>query len=88
MEASFLFIQPTMLRGIARTLDLWGNLDSYNISRSPAEADYLALLADVSAVKRDLIYSILEVQNEIRELEKANESSKVLEKVLEADTLE
>lgn len=53
MESSFLVIDPSAFRGAARTLDLWGQLDDYNISPSGAEADAMAAQADALALEED-----------------------------------
>jgi len=53
MESSFLVIEPSAFRGLARTLDLWGQLDDYNSSSTGAEADALAARADALALQSD-----------------------------------
>lgn len=59
VKSDFLFAQPSFASGAARVLDLWGQLDGYNISPSPAEADAKALAADWLVVGQD-IYEALE----------------------------
>jgi hypothetical protein len=46
MGPDILFPRATLLSGVARTFDLWGDLDTYNYSRTRAEADALALYSD------------------------------------------
>lgn len=60
MESDVLFIQPSLLRGVSRTIDLWGKLDDYNFSPSPTEADKLAIASDFVAIGDDLWISIEE----------------------------
>ena len=48
-----LFATPSLLEGMARTLDLGGTFTSYNTARSAAEADFLALRSDWRAVGED-----------------------------------
>ncbi len=51
---SFPFADLSFLFGIARTLDLGGCFDVYNVSRTPDEADAGALVYDWSVVQQDL----------------------------------
>ncbi len=57
----FLFAQPSFASGFARTLDLWGVLDDYNISVTTLEADEKAIAADWLVVGQDIADAI---QNE------------------------
>jgi hypothetical protein len=52
MPTDFLFIQPSLLRGIGRVADLWGQLDDYNFSVTSSEADLIALRADWETVRQ------------------------------------
>lgn len=54
MQSDLLFVQPTFWRGFGRTLDLWGDFDTYNDSLSPDEADRLALASDLYMIGIDL----------------------------------
>jgi len=58
MGSEFLFGTPSLLTGIARTLDLGATFDSYNESRTPNEADARALFADWRAVGLSLLQAI------------------------------
>lgn len=49
-----LFPRPSFLEGVARIFDFGGALSTYNISRSPSEADAHAIQADWEAVGDDL----------------------------------
>lgn len=49
----FLFINPSVLYGAARTLDLFSVFDDYNVSLTPAQADWLALQNDSLKVYKD-----------------------------------
>jgi len=52
--ASLLFAKLSFLQGMASTLDLGGNLTTYNFSSSPDEADRDALAHDWFVVGNDL----------------------------------
>jgi hypothetical protein len=54
VSSDFLFVCPSFFRGLARTLDLVGSLDSYNWSGSGQEADARAMSADWSLVAADM----------------------------------
>ncbi len=54
VRSDFLFVQPSALHGMARTLDLGATYDVYNMSASPAQADVNALFADMVVVGQDL----------------------------------
>jgi hypothetical protein len=57
-----LFVMPHPLFGVARLMDLGAELDSYNVSQTPEEADALALLCDWRMVGRDLRTAISKVE--------------------------
>lgn len=70
MSSDFLFSNPSFLSGVARTLDLWAQLDSYNISPSPASADAVALRNDWRAVEeylREAVRVYEQTKNETQE---------------------
>ena len=52
--SDFLFARSSWLSGCARTLDLAALFDDYNISLTPAQADWLAMVSDSGAVYKDL----------------------------------
>ena len=52
--SDFLFARSSWLSGFARTLDLAALFDDYNISLTPAQADWLALMSDSGTVYKDL----------------------------------
>lgn len=54
MGSDFLFARPSFAAGIARTLDLFGVFDEYNVSRGESEADARALYWDFRLVGEDL----------------------------------
>jgi len=62
-RTDFLFARPTFLEGAARTLDLFGTLQEYNLSRSGAEADAWALFEDFAAVGGDIKWAMDQVAN-------------------------
>ncbi len=53
-NSDFLVVQPSVLNGIARNLDLFATFTDYNISDSPKEADYRALIHDARAIYKDM----------------------------------
>ena len=53
-----LYARPSLLSGLARTLDVGGTFDAYNTSASPDEADRLATTSDWYAVGADLTRAI------------------------------
>lgn len=53
-----LFAMPSFITGIARILDPFGTLNTYNTSSSGEEADYDALRSDWKAVGDDIRYAI------------------------------
>jgi hypothetical protein len=69
--ASFLFAQPTLLSGAARSLDLWGQFDAYNVSRSARQADARAMYNDWRAVGQ-MIADTLHVEKQQAERERAS----------------
>jgi hypothetical protein len=54
VKTDFLFAQPSFVSGAARTLDLWGVLDDYNLSETTFEADEKAIAADWLVVGQDI----------------------------------
>ncbi len=58
--SDYLFVNPSFLRGMARTLDIGVGLErsGYRVSLTPEQADYLALLADWSTVGSDITNAI------------------------------
>ncbi len=59
MSSSILFSRASFLSGAARTLDLWGHLDTYIYSRTPEEADALALYSDWRMIGEHLFDSVV-----------------------------
>ncbi|MHB1701680.1 MAG: hypothetical protein ACYCSN_16435 [Acidobacteriaceae bacterium] len=53
-QSDFLFAQPSFASGAARTFDLWGEFDSYNVSETAAEADANAIASDWLVVGQDI----------------------------------
>lgn len=58
VKTDFLFAQPSFASGVARTLDLWGQFDEYNVSPTPAEADANAIASDWIIVGQDMVAAI------------------------------
>ena len=51
--SDFLFARPSILEGVGRNLDLFGTMQVYNSSDTPAEADARAFMADLDALSKD-----------------------------------
>ncbi|MCL2758801.1 MAG: hypothetical protein FWD22_01145 [Treponema sp.] len=49
----FLYARPSVVEGIARNVDLFGVLNTYNASQNGNEADQKARLNDVKTLKND-----------------------------------
>jgi hypothetical protein len=54
LHSTFLFPTPSILYSFGRLVDLGGQLDSYNVTPTPADADIFAFMNDWSAVSDDL----------------------------------
>ncbi len=52
--SDFLFVRPSFVKGMGRAIDVFGCLDSYNISRTPEEADARAIYSDWVALSKDV----------------------------------
>lgn len=52
-HSDFLVKDPTFIDGAARSIDLFGDFDDYNISGTPEEADARALFHDIAALRED-----------------------------------
>lgn len=66
----YLFARPSFAEGMARVLDLGGAFDSYNESKTPAEADTRALANDWMMIGQDM-------QNAIEQYEQAEKTKEV-----------
>jgi len=64
MQTDFLVAKPSFLSGIARALDIGATLPSYNLSKTPSEADSRALKSDWDNVGKDLFHGIKGFSNE------------------------
>jgi hypothetical protein len=64
VKSGFLYADPSFLSGAARTLDLYGLYDAYNISATPLEADARALAADWIVTGQDLQDAIDDFQSQ------------------------
>jgi hypothetical protein len=63
----FLFANPSFLTGAGRVIDLGASLEraSYNLSRTPREADERAITQDWAAVGGDLAGAIENAKPEV-----------------------
>lgn len=65
--STFLFAFPGSISGAGRLFDLMGTFDEYNDSRTPEEADLVALAMDFAAVGGDLRQAInAEIPEDVR----------------------
>ena len=64
VKSGFLYADPSFLSGAARTLDLYGLYDAYNVSTTPVEADARALAADWIITGQDLQDAIDDFQSQ------------------------
>lgn len=71
--SDFLFGMPSVLSGVARTLDLGATFDSYNESLNGAIADAKALYADWRTVGEALVEAAETVAPETRPVERTPE---------------
>ncbi len=62
----YLFARPSFAEGMARVLDLGGNLQVYNEHETTEEADLEALRRDWKAVGKDIKIGIREYEREQR----------------------
>lgn len=65
--STFLFANPSLVSGAAHLLDFWGTFDSYNHSRTPAEADAIAIYADWRSVGENLVQALNQATAHSRE---------------------
>lgn len=63
-QSDFLFVRPSLFRGLARTLDLVGSLNSYNWSANGDAADALATYIDWALVGKDLSDGMSQLQDQ------------------------
>jgi hypothetical protein len=67
--SDFLYPQSGAVEGAARILDFTDSLTRYNRSQTPAEADDLALRADVAAVGEDMGRALVCVEEQAKPTE-------------------
>ncbi len=69
MGTGYLFARPSLLRGMARVVDLCGVLDlgAYRASATPGKADYEALLGDWEMVAHDMGAAFAETGHRVSE---------------------
>ncbi|MFA4890030.1 MAG: hypothetical protein WC587_00125 [Candidatus Paceibacterota bacterium] len=53
-KTTFLFANPSFTEGVARVIDIGGTLQIYNESKTPKEADVLAIKSDWESVGEDV----------------------------------
>lgn len=62
----FLFSTPSVLEGIGRIFDFSGSMQVYNESRTPEEADSLAICNDFKSIGIDIKSAVIQYQKEIQ----------------------
>jgi len=72
LQSSPLYTKPSVSKGIARTLDVFGTLNEYNTQETEEEADTLALERDWKIVGIDLHNSIENYEKEQESLSPTN----------------
>ena len=73
MRSDFLFAQPAIIFGVARLLDLFGQFDQYNKSRTEQEADAQGLYSDWRTTGWDVFVSIPEKEEDIHSMDQNNQ---------------
>lgn len=66
-SSDFFFPTPSTLYGIARLVDIGAQLDSFNTSLTPEEADFLALYFDLCMVGKDFRAALKQCRHENHE---------------------
>jgi hypothetical protein len=62
--SDLLYPQPGFVEGAARIMDFTNSLTRYNESRTPEEADEIAVRADAAAVAEDMHKALIRVREE------------------------
>lgn len=65
-NSDYLFVQPSFLNGVARSFDLFGNFDEYNISEDGHEADMRAFFKDGQAIREDMSAAFKQFEKDIK----------------------
>lgn len=60
---ALLFARPSFFEGVSRVIDIGNTMSEYNSALTPVQADYLALSADINALKDDLARARQELIN-------------------------
>ncbi len=61
-QAFKLYAQPSIFEGVARIMDIFGDLNQYNYSDNISEADYRAIFSDWEIVGKDILNAIEEFE--------------------------
>ena len=54
VRTSFLYVEPSIVAGVGRVIDLWGGFDLFTMSHSGEAADARALFADWRMIGQDI----------------------------------
>jgi len=65
-NSDFLVAQPSFLTGMARSIDLFGQLTDYNYSKTPQKADIRALMKDAHAIRKDMSAAMRKLEESIK----------------------
>ena len=65
-NSDFLVAQPSFLTGMARSIDLFGQLTDYNYSETQEKADIQALMHDAQAIRQDLVVAMKKLEKSIK----------------------
>ena len=69
-RTDFLFARPSFIEGIASVLDLGATLIEYNESKTPEDADYIALKSDWGVIGNDIKNAIETFKDQHNDKEK------------------
>ena len=65
-NSDFLVAKPSFLTGMARSIDLFGQLTDYNYSETQEKADIRALMQDAHVISKDMRTAMRELEESIK----------------------
>lgn len=69
-NSDFLFKMPSFVDGAARTIDLFGDFDNYNVSKDGQEADAKAFYHDIAALREDAAKALALTKEKVQSRQK------------------
>ncbi|GAG14513.1 unnamed protein product [marine sediment metagenome] len=66
VNSDFLVAQPSFLTGMARSIDLFGQLTDYNYSETQEKADIRVLMQDAHAIRKDIVAAMRKLEESIK----------------------